>query len=127
MQPSAAEILSLAKEKPSYYSISDYGIPINDLDSIATIGTFSATLIWLAFPRQGIFLRDQEITDYIALWRLIAHYLGTPTSYFSSPAAVKPVMESILLSEIKPSFYLQDSRQQYYSLASRSTSHLRFS
>ncbi|KAB8294888.1 hypothetical protein EYC80_006848 [Monilinia laxa] len=96
-------ILSLAKEKPSYYSISDYGIPINDLDSIATIGTFSATLIWLAFPRQGVFLRDQEITDYIALWRLVAHYLGTPTSHFSSPAAAKSIMESLLLSEIKPS------------------------
>ncbi|KAI9640074.1 hypothetical protein NHQ30_011476 [Ciborinia camelliae] len=96
-------ILALAKEKPSYYSIEDYGIPINDLDSIATIGTFSATLIWLAFPRQGIFLRAQEITDYIALWRLIAHYLGTPTCYFSSPASAKSIMESILLSEINPS------------------------
>ncbi|ESZ96025.1 hypothetical protein SBOR_3598 [Sclerotinia borealis F-4128] len=96
-------ILALAKEKPSYYSVEEYGIPINDLDSIATVGTFSATLIWLAFPRQGIFLRSQEITDYIALWRLIAHYLGTPTSYFSTPTSAKSIMESILLTEIHPS------------------------
>ncbi|KAF7870498.1 hypothetical protein EAF04_004242 [Stromatinia cepivora] len=82
-------ILSLAKEKPSYYSTEEYGIPINDLDSIATIGTFSTTLIWLSFPRQGIFLRPQEIADYIALWRLVAHYLGTPTTYFSSPTPAK--------------------------------------
>ncbi|EDO02867.1 hypothetical protein SS1G_05344 [Sclerotinia sclerotiorum 1980 UF-70] len=96
-------ILALAKEKPSYYSIEEYGIPINDLDSIATIGTFSTTLIWLSFPRQGIFLRSQEITDYIALWRLVAHYLGTPTTYFSSPTSAKNIMESILLTEISPS------------------------
>ncbi|KAK6599600.1 tat pathway signal sequence [Botrytis cinerea] len=96
-------ILALAKEKPSYYSISDHGIPINDLDSIATIGTFSATLIWLSLPRQGIFLRPQEIADYIALWRLVAHYLGTPTSFFETPTSAKAIMESLLLTEINPS------------------------
>ncbi|TKA49814.1 hypothetical protein B0A49_11805 [Cryomyces minteri] len=64
-------IMKLAKQKPEYYSVEKWGIPINDLDSIATIGTFSATLIWLSFPRQAISLREQEITDYIALWRYI--------------------------------------------------------
>jgi hypothetical protein len=46
-------IMKLAKERPEYYSIESFGIPINDLDSIGTIVTFSATLIWLGFPRQG--------------------------------------------------------------------------
>ncbi|TGO57454.1 hypothetical protein BCON_0065g00140 [Botryotinia convoluta] len=96
-------ILTLAKERPSYYSISDHGIPINDLDSIATIGTFSTTLVWLSLPRQGIFLRPQDITDYIALWRLVAHYLGTPTSFFETPTFAKTIMESLLLTEINPS------------------------
>jgi len=96
-------ILSLAKEKPSYYSISEYGIPINNLDSIGTISAFSATLIWLSFPRQGIVLRQQEIADYLALWRLIAFYLGTPDSYFSSPELAKAMMESLMISEIRPS------------------------
>ena len=73
------------------------------LDCIATIGTFSATLIWLSLPRQGIFLRQQEIKDYIALWRLIAHYTGTPTDFFETPAAARTVMESLLLYEISPS------------------------
>lgn len=58
-------IMKLAKEKPSYYSVEEFGIPINDLDSIATISTFSTTLIWLGFPRQGIYLRKQEIEDYV--------------------------------------------------------------
>lgn len=95
-------ILKMAKEKPEYYSVEDFGIPINDLDSIGTIGTFSATLIWLGFPRQGIWLREQEIIDYVALWRLVAYYIGTPTEYFETPAKAKMIMESLLISEIKP-------------------------
>jgi hypothetical protein len=70
-------IMKLAKERPNYYSVEKWGVPINDLDCIATIGTFSATLIWISFPRQGIWLREQEIEDYVALWRLIAHYTGS--------------------------------------------------
>lgn len=70
-------IMKLAKDRPNYYSVEKWGVPINDLDCIATIGTFSATLIWISFPRQGIWLREQEIRDYIALWRLIAHYTGS--------------------------------------------------
>jgi len=56
-------IMKLAAEKPSYYSVEESGIPINDLDSIGTISTFSSTLIWLGFPRQGIFLRKQETEE----------------------------------------------------------------
>lgn len=96
-------IMKLAKTRPDYYSVEKFGVPINDLDSIATIGTFSGTLVWLSFPRQGIFLSKQEIEDYIALWRLIAHYLGTPTSYFAEPQKAKCMMESLLMNEINPS------------------------
>jgi hypothetical protein len=95
--------LKLAKEKPDYYSVEKFGIPINDLDSIGTIITFSATLIWVGFPRQGIWMRQQEIQDYLALWRLVAHYIGTPTEYFDTPARAKSMMESLLISEIRPS------------------------
>lgn len=96
-------ILKLTKTRPGYYSVEKYGVPINDLDSIATIGTFSGTIIWLSLPRQGIYLRQQEVEDYIALWRLIAHYVGTPTSYFETPGKAKSVMESLLMNEINPS------------------------
>ena len=54
------KILKLAKQRPEYYNVEKYGIPINDLDCIATIGTFSATLIWLSLPRQGIWMRYEE-------------------------------------------------------------------
>jgi ER-bound oxygenase mpaB/B'/Rubber oxygenase, catalytic domain len=95
-------IMKLAKTRPEYYNAEKYGIPINDLDCIATIGTFSATIIWLSLPRQGIWLCNQEIEDYIALWRLIAHYTGTPTEPFETPEKAKAIMESLLMNEINP-------------------------
>jgi len=94
--------MKLAKQRPDYYSVEKYGIPINDLDSIATIGTFSGTLIWLSLPRQGIWLRKQETLDYIALWRYIAYVIGCPTEYFETPAKAKAMMESLLMNEIDP-------------------------
>lgn len=96
-------ILTLAARRPSYYDVEVLGVPINDLDCIATIGTFSATLVWLAFPRQGIFLRQREIADYIALFRYVGHLTGTPTEHFASPAAARRIMESLMLGEIDPS------------------------
>ncbi|KAK3315364.1 tat pathway signal sequence [Apodospora peruviana] len=93
---------SSSTSSSSYYDINEWGIPISDLDCIATVITFSATLVWMGFPRQGIFLWRQEIEDYIALWRWIAHILGTPTDHLASPEKAKAVMESLLLSEIDP-------------------------
>jgi hypothetical protein len=95
-------IMKLAKTRPEYYDVEKNGIPINDLDCIATIGTFSATIIWLSLPRQGIWLREQEIKDYVALWRLIAHYTGTPTDPFETPEKARAIMESLLMNEINP-------------------------
>jgi hypothetical protein len=80
-----------------------WGIPINDLDSMATINTFSATLIWLSLPRQGLFLREQEIKDYLALWRYIGYVIGCPTDEFSTPDRSRRLMEALLLYEVHPS------------------------
>ena len=96
-------IMKLEQSRPGYYNVEENGIPINDLQCIGTIGTFSAVIIWRSLPRQGLFLRKQEIEDYMALWRLIAHYTGTPTWPFESPAKAKVTMESLLITEIRPS------------------------
>ncbi|KAI4657890.1 uncharacterized protein J4E78_006279 [Alternaria triticimaculans] len=96
-------IMKLAKERPSYFNVEEWGIPINDLDQIATIGTFSSTLIYLSFPRQGIFLRKQEIDDYLALWRYIGYLMGTPDEWLSTPTKAKAIMESLLYHEVDPS------------------------
>jgi hypothetical protein len=96
-------ILALAATRPDYYDTAAWGIPINDLDQIATIGTFSASLIWLSFPRQGIFLSTREIDDYLALWRYIAYLLGTPDTFFTTRARAKAAMESLFYTEVDPS------------------------
>jgi hypothetical protein len=96
-------ILNLTGTRPEYYSIERDGVPINDLDSIGTIVAFSATLIWIAFPRQGIYLGAQEKEDYVALWRYLAHLLGTPTHPLSSARTARAWMESLMVSEIDPS------------------------
>ena len=96
-------IMQLAQQRPDYYNVEEWGIPVNDLDSIATILSFSATLIWLSLPRQGIYLRQQEITDYVALWRYIGYVMGTPDEYFETPERAKAVSESLLYYEVNPS------------------------
>lgn len=72
-------ILKLAAENPKYYDLAANGMPINDLDTIMTALSLSGLLVWISLPRQGLFLTAQEEADYIALWRLLAHYLGSPT------------------------------------------------
>ncbi|KAE9568498.1 hypothetical protein CGCF415_v002992 [Colletotrichum fructicola] len=96
-------ILALTREKPSYYDVEAWGIPVNDLDSIGTVSTFSATLIWIGLPRQGIYLTEREKEDYVALWRWVAHVLGTPTEAFESVSRARAMMESLMVSEIEPS------------------------
>lgn len=95
-------IMKLRAQRPEYYNVEAWGIPINDLDNLATIVTFSASLIWISLPRQGIFLRHQEKTDYIALWRYIGYVIGCPDGFFENPEQAKRLMETLLLYEINP-------------------------
>jgi len=95
-------ILKLAKDRPEYYDVEAFGIPINDLDAIGTISVFSGTLIWMSFPRQGIYMRKQETEDYVALWRYIAWVIGCPTEHFASAAKAKAIMESLFENEVQP-------------------------
>ena len=95
--------MKLTNQRPEYYDVKAFGIPINDLDCIATISTFSATLIWLSLPRQGIWMRKQETVDFIALFRYVAYLTGTPTEFFATPEQARAVMESLMLNEINPS------------------------
>ncbi|KAI5928040.1 hypothetical protein F4810DRAFT_646620 [Camillea tinctor] len=95
-------IMQMAELRPDYYDVSRDGVPINDLDSLGTINTFSAAVVWMGLPRQGIWLRDQEIVDYLALWRYIAYIMGAPHDWMSTPASAKRMVESLLVSEIRP-------------------------
>lgn len=97
-------ILSLARDRPEYFDVGAWGVPVNDHDSIGTILTFSAALIWIGLPRQGIFLGRQEIVDYTALWRYVAYLLGTPTEpWLADHRRSKVFFESLIVAELRPS------------------------
>lgn len=96
------KILDLMKQRPDYYDIDQYGTPVSDLDCIGTINTFCSSVVWLGLPRQGIYLSEQEIEDYIALWRLVAYYMGTPTEPLEDTTKARAMMESLLISQINP-------------------------
>lgn len=98
------KILVLAADRPDYFDVDSWGVPVNEQDSIGTILTFSATVVWIGLPRQGIYLREQEIVDYTALWRWIAHLLGTPTDpWLVNWQQAKIMMESLMIAELEPS------------------------
>jgi hypothetical protein len=97
-----SRIMKMAEAKPEYYSIKEYGIPINDFDSAGTICTFSAAPVWFSLPAQRIRLREQEIVDYIALWRYIAFLIGAPEQFFATPDKALKLQESALYYEIEP-------------------------
>ena len=66
-------ILKLAETKPEYYDVENWGIPINDLDCLGTIATFSATLIWLSFTTTGYHYaaaRNHRLHRSVAVYRL---------------------------------------------------------
>ncbi|KAI8947412.1 hypothetical protein F4801DRAFT_605552 [Xylaria longipes] len=96
-------ILQMASQRPEYYDMAKHGVPINDLDSLGTISAFSIAVMWIGLPRQGIFMRQQEIIDYLALWRYVAYIMGAPHDWMVTPESARGMMESLLISEIRPS------------------------
>lgn len=59
-------------------------------------------MIHLGLPRQGVRLTEQEVADYISLWRLVGYYLGAPTGPFENAEKARAWTESLLISEVQP-------------------------
>lgn len=78
-----------------------YGVPVNTLDSIHSITTFSCNPMWFQLPKMGIIPKQQEVDDYIALFRYIAYLIATPTEYFETSEKAKAVMESMYYHELE--------------------------
>lgn len=93
-------VLQLASRRPEYYDISQFGIPVNTMDSIHSITTFACNPMFLQLPKMGIQPSQGEIGDYLALFRYLAHVIGTPTEYFSTTEQARAVMESCYLHEL---------------------------
>jgi hypothetical protein len=94
-------ILRLVSQRPDYFSVEQFGVPVNTLDSVHSISTFCCNPMWLQLPKLGIHPRPDEIEDYIALFRYVAYLLATPTSYFASVEKAKATMESLFLHELR--------------------------
>jgi hypothetical protein len=94
-------VLRLASN-PDYFSVADHGVPVNTRDSMHSITTFSCNPMWLQLPKMGIYPSTQDIEDYVALFRYLAHVIGTPTDHFSSVTKAKACMESMLFT-LEPS------------------------
>ncbi|KAJ4267009.1 hypothetical protein NW762_003107 [Fusarium torreyae] len=78
------QILKVAASKCRFFDQERHGIPINTLDSIHAIATFSCNHAWLQLPLMGITPEPQEVEDYIALWRYVAYVIGAPQEHFTS-------------------------------------------
>lgn len=96
-------MLRLEQERPGYFNIKEWGVPINDLHQIGTINSYSTSLVFISLPRQGIHLEEQQIADCLALWRWVGHIMGTSVDWMSSPGRAKATMESIMVLELDPS------------------------
>lgn len=96
-------IMRLQNQRPGYYNTQEWGVPINDLHQIGTIIAYSSSLAFYSLPRLGVHLNEQEITDYLALWRWVGYIMGTPVDWMATPASAKAMMETVLVAEMKPS------------------------
>ncbi|KAK7427542.1 hypothetical protein QQZ08_005985 [Neonectria magnoliae] len=98
-------LMQLEREKPGYFDVDKWGVPINDLHCMGTISVYSVAIVYMALPRQGIYLTEQQTADYFALWRWIGYLLGTPVDWMATPAEAKVMMESVMTSEMNPSHH----------------------
>lgn len=86
-----------------YFDLERFGMPINICDMQATIDVFCGTLIFSAYPRTGVVPTEQEKADFVALWRLVAYYMGCgDTTPWSSTAHAKASMESHFANDMWP-------------------------
>lgn len=86
-------IVEAARSRPGYYDFDRHGIPLNTHDTILTLAFFCCKPIWVQFPRLWIYPRANEIEDFVALWRYLAHLLGLPSEHFASAAVAKQTMD----------------------------------
>ncbi|KAK1622503.1 hypothetical protein BDP81DRAFT_466022 [Colletotrichum phormii] len=98
-----SRIFKLNAQRPGYFDVDKYGVPINELDSMQSVCAFSTNLVWLALPRQGIYVRHQEALDYLVLWRWVGYILGTPHWILETPECALASMESLLKACLAPS------------------------
>lgn len=106
-------VLTLAERKPGYYNSTKYGLPINTLDSVHSISTFCCSPMWSQLPKMGINPTEDEIKDYVALFRYLGHLLGVPQLLFETTSRAKTIMHFMMEHESQPSSAAQTIAQNF--------------
>lgn len=65
--------------------------------------------MWLQLPKLGIVPRQEEVDDYVALFRYIDYLLASPTEYIETSEKAKAVMESMFWHEVEPTLIPRSS------------------
>ena len=94
-------IMKIERTRGDYFDMEALGVPISTVGSIHSITTFCCNHSWLQLPFMGVQPTEQETADYIALFRYVAHVIGTPTEHLETTARAKATMESMLVNEFR--------------------------
>jgi ER-bound oxygenase mpaB/B'/Rubber oxygenase, catalytic domain len=76
--PSVTRVDHLAppqREEDGLVWSTSWGLPTNQEDLVGTWLTFTE-VVYAAFDASGVDYNDQNVSDHMHLWRLVAHYLG---------------------------------------------------
>jgi hypothetical protein len=109
-------ILALAERKPGYYDSAKYGLPINTLDSVHSISTFCCSPMWSQLPKMGIYPTEDEIKDYVALFRYLGHVLGVPQVLFGTTSRARKIMHLMMEHESQPSAMSQTVARNFIQI-----------
>ena len=93
-------LLQLEADRPGYFDAAANGAPINDLHTMGTVAAYTAVIVYVAMPRQGVRLSRRQAADYFALWRWVGYLLGAPVGWMATPEQTRAMMESISASEV---------------------------
>ncbi len=85
------------------YDVAADGIPINQEDLAATLGSFSVSPL-LSLLRLGLQPTLQEREDFVALWRHIGYYMGVSPDILTRHYSSAKVADQFLFSVVRHMF-----------------------
>ncbi|KAF9360132.1 hypothetical protein BGX34_007924 [Mortierella sp. NVP85] len=100
-----ARISKISRAHSKYYSVEEFGVPINQEDLLATLFSFSNT-VWRGMEeKMNIIMPQQDREDYMHLWRYVGHVIGVDDVLGAtrSPEMADAGFDSILMHIVDPS------------------------
>ncbi|KAG0232724.1 hypothetical protein BGW41_001735 [Actinomortierella wolfii] len=94
----------LSRAHSKYYSIEEYGVPINQEDLAGTLYSFSVAMWKVMQERMGVNMTPEECDDYLHVWRYIGYMMGVDPDFdpANSVERAEAILESIVMHVIDP-------------------------